>query len=266
MYLPFNEHEDAEKYISECTLGKGAFDKLRVIARYYLDEKYTDVAVREKLCEYVSRCGESFTLNIWSDMIDSAIKRAKKTDAILINNITVTEPELQAISKLKGIQTQRFAFTLLCLKKYFSSIRPESDGWICIPHSDLMKISNIKAPLNKQAELYRTLVSAGMIELPDKPSRVAIHVVMKDMNGKEEIRVNDFRNLGYQYMMYFGGPYFQCQECGLVVKQADNKSKGRPPKYCQSCAVKVKIRQSTESVMRKYYDDISQKSALLNPA
>lgn len=257
MRLSLNEHEDAEMFLSELCLGKDAFEKLKIIARYYMDEGRPVDSVRDKLKEYVANCGESFTLNPWRSMIELALKSAKKYNAVLINELHISKPEMERISKIKGIQARRFCFVLLCLKKYFNAIRPENNGWVCVDHADLMRLANIKTPMVKQAELYRILLSENLIELPDKPDRVAIHVVFDDMEGDDAMCITDMRNLGNQYMMYLGEPYYQCQECGLVVRNPHGSKGTKPFKYCKDCAAKIKIRQSTESAMKKYYKDIS---------
>ncbi len=256
MRLSVDEHNDAEAYLEEKDLKNDAFDKLRVIARYYIDNDYNIEEVKEQLRVFVANCGENYTLNVWHDMIEAAAKRAKKTPAILIDYVSVTEPEMEVIAKIKGIRARRFAFTLLCLKKYYNAIRENNNGWICVKHSELMRLANIKISLDGQAELYRVLIDAGLIELPDKLNRVAIHVTFDDIEGKEAVRVDDFRSIGNQYMMATGGPYYRCHECGLVVRMPDGKKRTKPYKYCKECAIKVKTRQSIESVMKKYYKDV----------
>ena len=63
------------------------------------------------------------------------------------------------------------------------------------------------------------------------------------------IHIHDFRNLGYQYMKYYGGPYFECVNCGITVKEQE-PSKGRRQKYCPECALEIKTRQNVNAVMR----------------
>ena len=62
------------------------------------------------------------------------------------------------------------------------------------------------------------------------------------------LRITDFRNLGNQYMMYLGESYFQCVECGLVVRRITNNQK-----YCDDCAASVYVRKSVESALKNYY-------------
>ena len=69
-------------------------------------------------------------------------------------------------------------------------------------------------------------------------------------NGKTAIHIQDFRNLGYQYMKHYGGQYFECENCGLTGK-VQEPAKGRPQKYCPNCAVELHTRQIVNSVMRR---------------
>ena len=56
---------------------------------------------------------------------------------------------------------------------------------------------------------------------------------------------NDLRNLGYQYLKYYGEPFLECANCGLTVKRANNKQK-----YCNSCYESIHLKQRVDSVMR----------------
>ena len=71
-------------------------------------------------------------------------------------------------------------------------------------------------------------------------------------DGPPAIKITDFRNLGYQYLKYYGEPYFECANCGIVTKykDPDNIRSTRQQKYCASCAVKINTQQRVNSVMR----------------
>ena len=54
------------------------------------------------------------------------------------------------------------------------------------------------------------------------------------MKGEIELIIDDFRDLGFQYLAYLGGEdYIKCECCNRPVKV---KSKFKPPKYCDKCS------------------------------
>ena len=66
--------------------------------------------------------------------------------------------------------------------------------------------------------------------------------------GECEMRVYLFKNLGYQLMAHHGGPYFECQSCGITTK-IKHPDIGRKPKYCSVCAAKIHTQQRINSVI-----------------
>ncbi len=251
LVLSLNEHEDAERYLEDKICDNNIFNKLRVIARYYLDNGYSKRDAESMVREYVAQCGESPSLNYWSDMIDSAMKRAVKTKAILIDNITVYQSELDKINALEGTQLKRLAFTLLCLAKYRDALSPNNNHWINYQISEVMKLANIKTSIKNQCALYRKLMLGGYLVMPEKAASTSAQILLVDGEGDEALQVTDMRNLGFQYLKYCGEPYFECENCGLTVK-IKNKDyyAGRPQKYCDRCAAIIIAKQKTEYVMR----------------
>lgn len=248
--ISLNEYEDALRYLDDRDIGNGFYNKLRVIANYYFEEEgCSERIVRQKLNEYVCFCGESPSLNIWSDMIDSAIKRAKKVKLIRIDKICISKSEIDKIEQLDGVQLQRLAFTLLCLSKYRDLIIEGNDHWICYEDKDIMRLANMKPSLSRQAELYRALKEIGYLKFPKKVDSISMQVLFgDDMVGEIAVEVTKFQNLGYQYLKYKGEPYFECECCGLTVKRKPGSKHHQ--KYCDQCAALMQAKQKTEYVMR----------------
>lgn len=248
MSITLNEHEWAEEMIEQRTLGKKPFETLTRIARYYLDKNYPKSAVRDMLESYILQCDPRASLPKYSKIIDTALNKALKYEAISIDYIGVTTAELRRIGDLEGIQTKRLAFTLLVLSKYWDMINPNSDHWVNNKDSEIMSLANINTSIKRQSAMYRTLKELGMIQFSKKIDNVNVRVCFAE-DDDVELYITDMRNLGYQYLKYCGEPYFECENCGITVKE-DNPVSGRKQKYCKSCAVEIKTKQSVDSVMR----------------
>lgn len=249
MGIELKENEWAEKMIRSRSLGDKPTETLRRIARYYMDKGYGKRDVRTLLEVFLTQCIDGVSLPKWSDTLDIAIKMALKYEAVDIDCINITVPEMEKIKALDGKQIKRLAFTLLCLAKYKSVVNPTLDFWVTDKDSDIMSMANINTSIKRQSAMYHTLNELGMVQFAKKVDNTNVRVCFVE-DGETALRVTDFRNLGYQYLKYIGEPYIECQNCGLTVKK-DSPAKGRPQKYCKDCSIEVAIRQRVDSVMRQ---------------
>lgn len=256
MSIVLNEHEWAEEMLESTQIGKKPFDTIRCISRYYFDLGYKRREVRRAIDKFVFRCGENPTSKRWSDKIDSAITMAQKNKAIIIENIIITKPEMTVIESLESVQVQKLAFTLLCLAKYRNAVSTFSDSWVSCKDNEVMRMANIHASVRRQSEYYHVLMENAIIRPSKKIDNTNIQVLFAE-DGEPAMRVNDFRNLGYQYLMYHGDQkFFVCQNCGIITKKKkdapaeESQIRGRKQKYCSECAIKVNIQKTMVRVMR----------------
>lgn len=244
-----NEYEWAQDAIDEPDLSKHPVETLKLIARYYLDNGYDKKNVRELLEKYIITCDSNASIVLWDKAIDSAMKQASKRQAIMIDNIVVTKPEMDVINNIDSRQGQRLGLTLLCLAKYWDYCREDNNHWVTNKNSDIMAMANINTSIKRQGQLYRHLEELGLLFFPVRVDAISMQVLFVE-DGDPELLIHDFRNIGYQYLKYKGEPFFECQECGLVTK-VKNPGNGRPPKYCPACAAKIRTQQNVNSVMRR---------------
>lgn len=231
------------------SLGKKPSETLRRVARFYMDTYHIGQdAVRKKLELFLLQCDPTVSLPKWSDALDYAVSRACKYPALNIDCIPVTKKEIEKIDALEGKQIKRLAFTLLCLSKYWNIVMGRSDGWVNSRDNEIMSMANIDTSIKRQSEMFGKLNKLGMIQFSRKVDNTNVKVCFAE-DGDVILRIHDFRNLGYQYLMYHGEPYFICENCGVTTKQHDKNSRRRQ-KYCPECAAIMKMKQNIESVMR----------------
>lgn len=251
MSFTLNETKWAECAIEQKQLGKSPYETLRRVARYYIDEGYQRDEVRTKIEEYILECDNTASLVKWGKTVDAAMQFALKHKAVNIDYIPITESELKKIDSLEsGRQSQRLAFTLLCLSKYWNLCCGSTSYWVNSKDSEIMQMANIKTSVRRQCKLYHDLMEAGLISFSYKVDCNHVKVNFADEDATPVLKLDDFRNLGNQYLMYAGEPYFRCTECGVVEKYA-NPTTGRKQKYCAECASSVRARQKMESSQRR---------------
>lgn len=248
MSIVLNEYDWAERMIANRDLGKKPIETLSRVSKYYYENHYSKREIRTLLDSFMLQCDPSISLVHWSDMLDKVTKNVNKFPLIRLDGIDVTQEELARIETLGGKQIRRLAFTLLCVAKYWNAASDKNNGWVNTSDKEIMQMANINTSIKRQSLMFAELRSAGFIRFSKKIDNLNVQVQFIQ-DGTAVLHIHDFRNLGYQYLRYYGGAYFECENCGITVK-AQSPAKGRPQKYCPSCAVEVKTRQTVNAVMR----------------
>lgn len=248
MSIVLNEYDWAERMIANRDLGKKPIETLSRVSKYYYENHYSKREIRTLLDSFLLQCDPSISLVHWSDMLDKVTKNVNKFPLIRLDGIDVTQEELARIETLGGKQIRRLAFTLLCVAKYWNAASDKNNGWVNTSDKEIMQMANINTSIKRQSLMFAELRSAGFIRFSKKIDNLNVQVQFIQ-DGMTVLHIHDFRNLGYQYLRYYGGAYFECENCGITVK-AQSPAKGRPQKYCPSCAVEVKTRQTVNAVMR----------------
>ncbi len=259
MTIVLNENDWADEMILNRTLGKKPFETLRRVARRYLDGGYAKKDVRRMLDTFLLQCDPGASLPRWSNALDGALNAAVKYPAIRIDSVCVTRAETETIDALEQVQARRLAFTLLCLAKYWGLVNGTDPGWVNCRDSDIMRMANINTSVRRQSALFRLLNEAGLISFSRKVDNTNVRVLFC-RDGETAMRITDFRNLGYQYMLAHGGPFFVCENCGVTARITGG-TQARRLKYCPECAHRIKLQQTVNSVMRSREDTGAERAA-----
>lgn len=249
MSIVLNEREWAQDMVERDDIGKKPSETLRRVARMYIDDGLKVDVIRRKLSDFIIRSNPGSNPFSWDDAITRAISSAQKYPAIYIEKICISKTEMKLIEGINGRQTQRLAFTLLCLAKYWNSVRSTEDCWVSNKDNEIMQMANINTSVKRQSIMYHTLREMGLLQFSRMVDNTNVRVCFVD-NGDPIMSVTDFRNLGYQYMMYHGEPYFVCQNCGITTKKTDAHNPRRQ-KYCKECAAEIAMQQRINAVMRQ---------------
>lgn len=245
-----NENKWAKEMIESKSIGDDLFETLCRVSRYYIDCGYDKKTVRNKVDAFLRTSDLSISIPKFERLVEAAIKRSYKREAIAIDCIPIYKEELNIINSIKGKPIKRLAFTLLCLAKYWDIANSRQDHWVNTKDTEIKKMANIRTSISRESEMYRRLKNMGLIEFSKKVDSLNVRVLfIKDKSDDVEINITDFRNLGNQYLMHIGEPYYKCQNCGLVTK-LDYSGKGSRPKYCKECAIKLDIQSRINAVMR----------------
>lgn len=249
MSIVLNEYEWAERMINNHELGKKPIETLNRVAKYYLENKYSKREIRKMLDTFLTQCDPSASLVHWSDTLDKVAKNAGKFPLIRLDGVDITKNELERIETLGGKQVRRLAFTLLCVAKYWDVVSESNNHWVNSPDKEIMQMANINTSIKRQSLMFAELREAGFIKFSKKIDNLNVQVLFMEP-GETALHIQDFRNIGYQYLKHYGAPYFECVNCGITVK-IQEPARGRRQKYCPSCAIELHTKQKVDSVMRK---------------
>lgn len=263
MAIVLNEYEWAERMITDRKLGKKPGETLARVAKYYFERKYSKREVRKMLDEFLMQCDPDASLVSWSNTLDKITKTAAKYPPLQIDHICVTSGELEWIEKLESKQLRRLAFTMLCVSKYWNIVSVNNNDWVNTQEREIFQMANINVTSKKQDLMYGELIRGGYIRQSKRIDNLNVQMLTPNTDDDVGVIVKDFRNLGYQYMKHYGDPYFECERCGITVREREytahrsmqhrkkRSDSGRKHKYCPACATEIRLKQNVDSVMRR---------------
>lgn len=240
--IVLNEKQWAEDAIESSSLGNKPSETLGRLACYYHEMGYKKNEVTKMLEEFMIRCDPNANIVRWQPVIDGSVKRAWKVSLIQVDPIEITQGELESISKLSGVLRQRLMFTLVCLAKYGNAVNPRNNSWVNRDIRDILSLANIRTAVRRQSLLFNDLWCEGYIGFSNIVDNINVNVKILDNEGSAVLRVDDFRNLGNQYMKHIGEGYMTCQHCGLIIKRNSSRQK-----YCKDCSADINIQKTSEN-------------------
>lgn len=174
----------------------------------------------------------SYNKSYWDDFIDISIRKAKKYPLRELNGIRITQMELNTISNIKNKILERLAFTLLCLAKYSIAVNPKSNGWVNFDAKIIYSLAHINCTVAERYQKLSKLYDMGLLELPKKNDNLSVRVTYINDNSDAALFIDDFRELGFEYLKYKGENYIRCGECGKLIRNNKNGTR----RYCLDCA------------------------------
>lgn len=229
-----NELEYAEKCIAENYVEKKPFSTLNILAKYYyhhLHKSKEEIIDLLKIFAKKNCDGYSKNKYTWDNNIEKMVDVAIQYPLHKIEGVWITSNELATIRNIHNKVLERLAFTILCLAKYNILKNPKSDGWINNDIKEIFSLARISAGINERGIKLHELYKLGYIDLAKKIDNLGIKVNFIDSNSNNELFISDFRELGYEYLLYRGENFIRCGECGILTRG----NKAGTKRYCVDC-------------------------------
>lgn len=233
MSTVLNEVKQAEFIIDNGDVGSKPSSTLFILAKYYRQkQELNKEQTFQKLNEFMQNNYKNYNPAKWEDMMENISKKATKYPMREIDNIGITQYELDMIRTLKNIKYEKLLFTMLCYAKLHNMNSENNNGWANTSIQELYRIARVSVKYRKDKFLIlNDLEQTGLIAFSKKNDNLNLQVTFVDMNGDSILSVTDFRELGYEYLNYIGeGKFIRCSECSRLVRKNGNNTS-----YCTSC-------------------------------
>lgn len=230
-----------EKYAENLYLGKNndiksLVAKIGYVTRYMLyvlkcndDDNYKDTV------KWAEKHHNNFNESNYSNLISDAIKRAHKNPFYKIDNIKITQSELDKISSLNDLRAEKVLFVLLVMAKQQSVSNGFTNGLVKYSLPDLCKMARISVPTEEREYILYNIIQAGLLGYPKKNNTQCLIVNFVDNDGDAVLNLNENMcyELAYEYLNWKnnGNGHSRCEFCGRAIRQ----SKSNPKRFCKEC-------------------------------
>lgn len=240
MPVVLNEKKQAEHIIEKGEVGNKPTSTLFLLGKYYRQKKNLDKKQTfNKLNEFMSKCYKNYNSATWEDIIEDISKKATKYPLREIDSIGITQSELNKISELQNVKYEKLLFTMLCYAKLYNTISENNNGWVNTDIQEIYRVARVTVKYRKDKFLFlNDLEKAGLISFSNKNDNLNLRVNFFNMDGEFILNIDDFRELGYEYLNYIeNGRFIRCKCCNRLVKKKSKKDFST--KYCNECAKEI---------------------------
>ena len=252
--LILNEKQYAENlYYGNNDQVKSVLGKIGYITRYHLYVVgYTDEENYKRTVEWMNKNHDNFDESYYSNLISDAIKRAYKYPFYNIENIKITQSELDSIASLDNLRAEKVLFVLLCMAKQQQIVNGFTNGLVKYSLTDLCKFARISVPADDREYILHNILQKGLLGCPKKNDTKCLIVNCINNDGDIALQLDetDCQELAYVYLNWKnnGKGFTRCQCCNILIKQSKNGIR----KYCEICGPKVEA--ENKSIRNaKYY-------------
>lgn len=232
--IVLNEREYAEDCLRNNTVKEKPSYTFDVLAKYYYHIKgFKKKRIMELLTEFAEQNFEYYHVSraFWDNQIESVAAKARSKTLYEINEVWITENELKTIEGIDNPDLERLAFTLLCLAKYNHAKNKNNDYWVNQSPKEIFSLARVSCKAGDRPLYLNKLLVRGLLGHAKRNDNMSVRVTYADEESEKKLRVFDFRELGYEYMLYRGGNLTRCQECGILIKDTKNHNR----RFCRDC-------------------------------
>ena len=240
MNFLFNEQSAIENMIKMRVVDSdNIFVTIKDLARYnYFINNMDKDDNYKSILKYLQKNGQNINEENVYDIIDSCVNKAKKHPFKQVNEVCITQSELQFIKNLDNIKQEKIAFVLLASAKYYNAVRGIQKNTAYMRNSDICKLARVTIPVKDRNVFMQFAYDNGVLLRHSRAASTekTIAFVSQDENDKIILRLkeSDFKDLAYTYLAYKTPHQFRrCVVCKCWIKR-DSKDR----RLCKECSTK----------------------------
>jgi len=247
MKLELNEINKVNTIIKEGLVDDKPSATIRLLARYY-HQQGMDIGQIIKIIDAFMLKNYSHKYNsvTWEDMIEGTVKNAIKNNKCLmqVNDVNITETEINYIKSLGNDKFQKLAFTYLVYAKILNQMNSLNSNWIGGKYrNEIFKDAHVKELGKDQLKTIHNMSKCNILKLSKDIANNSISVDNYiDEDSSIIWIIDDFRELGLQWMQYKGDE--SIKKCECCNKRFKLKTSNSNQKYCKECAKNIKNEQN----------------------
>lgn len=249
MTMILNEVKQAENLIATGEIGSKPSAALFLLGRYYSQKEHSDSReTAYKLNAFMQKHEKNYNPALWENTIEKISKKAVKFPLRELNAIGITQSELDCINNLHNSKYEKLLFTMLCHAKLYNMVSEQNNGWVNTKIPELFRLARVTVKYRADKFLIlNDLEAAGLISFSNQNDNLNLQVNFVDMNSEPVLYIEDFRELGYEYLNYLGdGTYFRCSLCNRLHKKS-----GKRALYCTDCKHKKQLEWQRSSMKKR---------------
>jgi DNA-directed RNA polymerase subunit RPC12/RpoP len=211
------------------------FNTLSILAKYYYHcFGYRKKKITTLLLDYLSKYYPRYELNelSWQTSVEKIAGNAGSFELFEISGVRITKDEMETIRGLRNKVLERLAFTMLCLAKLNNIKNPKNKGWVNADSKEIFNYARISCKADEREVKIGQLWQKGLLDFSKRNDNLNCRVIFINDDSEEELFVSDFRELGYEYLLYRGENFIRCADCGILTRG----NKAGTKKYCKDCA------------------------------
>ena len=232
--IVLNERVFAESCIENGLNGNKPFFVLFILSKYYCHQCGMDKkAIADELKKYLDNYYPRHEIDKynWTDTIEKLAASAGKYPLLEISGVKITQSEMTVIERIHDKVLERLCFTMLCLAKLNNLKNPNNNGWVNTDSKEIFRLARISCSTTEREIRIGKLWKLGLVDFARRNDNLNCRITFVG-DDEEVLFISDFRELGYEYLLYKGQNFIRCAECGVLTRG----NKAGTKKYCKDCA------------------------------
>ena len=227
----FDEQSAIEKMIKS-----NFVDENNITNTIYSLAKYNHHALKlndkenyNSVLKYILKnCDNIFEESIYADIMN-CIKNAKKHKFASIDEVCITESELNRIRELNDIKQEKVIFVILAIAKYLNAIQNEEYDAAFLTNAEICKMARVTIPVSERDVFMQFAYDEELLYRHTwaGSEKKKLTFVSHNPEDKVVLRLNeaDFKDLAYTYMAYLEPHKFKrCFRCKKLIRAKDKNN------------------------------------------